>query len=94
MRPVKYELKTLGKTNNGVSDKEWQDHTRKCLIKIGNRINVCVEFYKDPIQNKNWKTNFWRFVAKFTDLDAKRLYKLYKRALADTSSDAAPSKVL
>lgn len=80
MRPVKKALKALDRPDQTLSESEQVAHTRQCLVQIGNQINTCLSEYKDPEQVKEWRSNLWYFVSKFTEFDAKKLYKLYKHA--------------
>lgn len=80
MRPVKKALKALDRPDQSLSESEQVAHTRNCLVQIGNQINTCLSEYKDQEQIKVWRSNLWYFVSKFTEFDAKKLYKLYKHA--------------
>lgn len=80
MRPVKKALKALDRPDQSLSESEQVAHTRQCLVQIGNQINTCLAEYKDPEKIKEWRSNLWYFVSKFTEFDAKKLYKLYKHA--------------
>ncbi|KAJ3596439.1 hypothetical protein NHX12_002846 [Muraenolepis orangiensis] len=81
MRPVKKALKQLDKPDEGLSDQEQLQHTRTCLLKIGDRITECLKAYNDPEHAKTWRRNLWIFVSKFTEFGARKLHKLYKMAL-------------
>lgn len=81
MRPVKRALKALDRPDESLSPQEQVTHTRHCLLQIGNQINTCLAEYRDPEQIKEWRSNLWYFVSKFTEFDAKKLYKLYKHAM-------------
>ncbi|XP_062277598.1 chromodomain-helicase-DNA-binding protein 2 isoform X2 [Scomber scombrus] len=80
MRPVKKALKQLDKPDEGLSDQEQLQHTRTCLLKIGDRITECLKAYSDPEHVKTWRRNLWIFVSKFTEFGARKLHKLYKMA--------------
>lgn len=80
MRPVKKALKALDNPDQSLSESEQVNHTRLCLLQIGEQINACLSEYSDPEKVKEWRSNLWYFVSKFTEFDAKKLYKLYKRA--------------
>ncbi|XP_068169740.1 chromodomain-helicase-DNA-binding protein 2 isoform X2 [Antennarius striatus] len=80
MRPVKRALKQLDKPDEGLSDQEQLQHTRTCLLKIGDRITECLKGYNDPEHVKIWRRNLWIFVSKFTEFGARKLHKLYKMA--------------
>lgn len=55
MRPVKKALKQLDKPDEGLSDQEQLQHTRTCLLKIGDRITECLKAYGDPEEVKLWR---------------------------------------
>ncbi|XP_053355695.1 chromodomain-helicase-DNA-binding protein 2 [Clarias gariepinus] len=80
MRPVKKALKQLDKPDEGLSVQEQLQHTRACLLKIGDRITECLKAYSDPEHVKTWRRNLWIFVSKFTEFGAKKLHRLYKMA--------------
>lgn len=88
MRPVKKALKALDRPDQSLSEAEQVAHTRHCLVQIGNQINTCLAEYKDPEQIKEWRSNLWYFVSKFTEFDAKKLYKLYKHATRKGGGDS------
>ncbi|XP_046403987.1 chromodomain-helicase-DNA-binding protein 1 isoform X3 [Ischnura elegans] len=81
MRPVKKALKALDNPDQTLTEAEQVNHTRQCLLQIGDQINRCLSIYKDPDKAKEWRSNLWYFVSKFTEFDAKKLYKLYKHAV-------------
>ncbi|XP_050088665.1 chromodomain-helicase-DNA-binding protein 1 isoform X2 [Anopheles aquasalis] len=81
MRPVKKALKTLDNPDETLSQEEQLRQTRDCLLSIGNQINLCLGEYRDPEKAKEWRSNLWYFVSKFTEFDARKLFKLYKHAL-------------
>ena len=56
MRPVKKALKLLDNPDPGLSEKDQLAHTRRCLMKIGNRITECLDQMTDPDAAKDWKT--------------------------------------
>lgn len=93
MRPVKKALKALDRPDQSLSPSEQLTNTRQYLVQIGNQINICLAEYKDPELIKEWRSNLWYFVSKFTEFDAKKLYKLYKHATkkGDTSSNQVSS---
>ncbi|XP_017464823.1 PREDICTED: chromodomain-helicase-DNA-binding protein 1 [Rhagoletis zephyria] len=80
MRPVKKALIALDRPDTSLSNQEQVRHTRECLLSIGRQIDVCLEAYKEP-EKKEWRSNLWYFVSKFTEFDAKKLFKLYKHTL-------------
>ncbi|XP_066973477.1 chromodomain-helicase-DNA-binding protein 1 isoform X4 [Macrobrachium rosenbergii] len=79
MRPMKKALKTLDNPNESLTQEEQIQHTRRCLIQIGDHIERCLESMKDPDTVREWKSLLWQFVSKFTEYDAKKLHKLYKK---------------
>ncbi|XP_015190344.1 PREDICTED: chromodomain-helicase-DNA-binding protein 1 isoform X4 [Polistes dominula] len=87
MRPVKKALKALDKPDESLSAEDQVTHTRQCLVQIGNQINTCLAEYREPVQIKEWRSNLWYFVSKFTEFDAKKLYKLYKHATRKSNGD-------
>ncbi|CAH1797458.1 unnamed protein product [Owenia fusiformis] len=87
MRPVKKALKQLDNPEAGLSERDQLDHTRKCLLKIGDRINECLTKAKDPEKIKEWRSFLWVFVSKFTEHDARKLHKLYKHAVKKRDSE-------
>ena len=42
--------------DHGLSEKDQLAHTRKCLVKIGNRISECLAKISDPEALKEWRT--------------------------------------
>uniref|UniRef100_A0A670JC22 Chromodomain helicase DNA binding protein 2 n=1 Tax=Podarcis muralis TaxID=64176 RepID=A0A670JC22_PODMU len=87
MRPVKKALKQLDKPDKGLTVQEQLEHTRSCLLKIGDRISECLKAYSDQELIKLWRRNLWIFVSKFTEFDARKLHKLYKMAHKKRSQD-------
>lgn len=84
MRPVKRALKQLDTPDSSMNDDEQVNHTRHCLLRIGEHINECCAEYADPERAKQWRSHLWAFVAKFTELDAKALFRLYRHAQKKT----------
>lgn len=84
MRPVKKALKALDNPDQSLSTEDQLNHTRACLISIGKQIEMCLAEYKDPEKIKEWQSNLWYFVSKFTEFDAKKLFRLYKHAVKKT----------
>ncbi len=56
MRPVKKALKQLDNPEPDLSEKEQLDHTRRCLLKIGDHVSVCLSKLKDLEAIKSWRT--------------------------------------
>uniref|UniRef100_A0A674E7P8 Chromodomain helicase DNA binding protein 2 n=1 Tax=Salmo trutta TaxID=8032 RepID=A0A674E7P8_SALTR len=94
MRPVKKALKQLDKPDEGLSVQEQLQHTRTCLLKIGDRITECLKAYSDPEHVKTWRRNLWIFVSKFTEFGARKLHKLYKMAQKKRSQEEDVNKTL
>uniref|UniRef100_A0AAY4D113 DNA helicase n=1 Tax=Denticeps clupeoides TaxID=299321 RepID=A0AAY4D113_9TELE len=92
MRPVKAALKQLDRPEKGLSEREQLEHTRQCLIKIGDHITECLKEYTNPEQIKQWRKNLWIFVSKFTEFDARKLHKLYKHAIKKRQENAQSSR--
>lgn len=55
MRPVKAALKQLDRPEKGLSEREQLEHTRQCLIKIGDHITECLQEYSNPDLIKQWR---------------------------------------
>lgn len=91
MRPVKKALKALDNPDQSLSNADQVIHTRNCLISIGKQIELCLAEYKEPEKIKEWQSNLWHFVSKFTEFDAKKLFKLYKHAIK-RNDDVSESK--
>lgn len=81
MRPVKKALRALDNPDQTLSETEQVSRTRACLTQIGNQIDICLSEYPDPEKKVEWRSNLWYFVSKFTNFDAKQLYRLYKYGL-------------
>uniref|UniRef100_A0A8C4EQM4 Chromodomain helicase DNA binding protein 2 n=1 Tax=Dicentrarchus labrax TaxID=13489 RepID=A0A8C4EQM4_DICLA len=88
---LKKALKQLDKPDEGLSDQEQLQHTRTCLLKIGDRITECLKAYSDPEHVKIWRRNLWIFVSKFTEFGARKLHKLYKMAQKKRSHEEEAS---
>lgn len=93
MRPVKKALKALDNPDQSLSNADQVSHTRACLVSIGRQIEVCLADYKEQEKIKEWRSNLWHFVSKFTEFDAKKLFKLYRHAIkkADDEGDGRSS---
>ncbi|XP_026286937.1 chromodomain-helicase-DNA-binding protein 1 isoform X2 [Frankliniella occidentalis] len=77
MRPVKKSLMALDNPDTTLSEHEQLKKTRQCLMLIGDNINKCLNELKDPEKVKAWRNYLWYFVSKFTEFDAKKLFKFY-----------------
>lgn len=91
MRPVKKALKALDRPDSSLTNQEQVKHTRDCLLSIGKQIDVCLEAYKEP-EKREWRSNLWYFVSKFTEFDAKKLFKLYKSTLKTIDENSTATK--
>ncbi|XP_013134989.1 PREDICTED: chromodomain-helicase-DNA-binding protein 1 isoform X3 [Papilio polytes] len=81
MRPVKKALRALDNPDQTLTESEQVSRTRSCLAQIGSQIDICLDEYPDPEKKVEWRSNLWYFVSKFTNFDAKQLYRLYKYGL-------------
>lgn len=88
MRPVKKALRALDNPDQTLSEADQVARTRACLTQIGNQIDICVDAYPDPEKKVEWRSNLWYFVSKFTNFDAKQLYRLYKYGLKKNESSS------
>lgn len=52
---MKAALKQLDRPEKGLSEREQLEHTRQCLIKIGDHITECLREYTNPEQIKQWR---------------------------------------
>jgi len=86
MRPVKRALKNIDVKETGISDEHEMDKIKRHLLEIGDRINECVSRYSDPELIKEWRTNLWIFVSKFTTWTPDRLKNVFKK-LAKSRDD-------
>lgn len=55
MRPVKKALKALDNPDQSLSEAEQVQHTRDCLLQIGEQINTCLSIYTDQEKIKEWR---------------------------------------
>uniref|UniRef100_A0A1I8PFM6 Chromodomain-helicase-DNA-binding protein 1 n=1 Tax=Stomoxys calcitrans TaxID=35570 RepID=A0A1I8PFM6_STOCA len=88
MRPVKKALKALDRPDTSLSSQEQIKNTRESLMAIGKQIDVCLEAYSKDSEKKEWRSNLWYFVSKFTEFDAKKLFKMYKQMLKTSEGEA------
>ena len=86
MRPVKHALKNIDVKETGINDEHEMDKIKRHLLEIGDRINECLSRYSDPDLIKDWRTNLWIFVSKFTTWTPDRLKNVFKK-LAKTRDD-------
>merc|ERR1712110_340337 len=86
MRAVKKHLKALDKPDPNQTPDEQVTNTRKCLVKIGKHIDsLIVEMSEE--QGRDWKGSLWLFVSNFTEFDARKLFKLYRQARANSQKE-------
>lgn len=52
---MKAALKQLDRPEKGLSEREQLEHTRQCLIKIGDHITECLREYTNPELIKQWR---------------------------------------
>ncbi|KAI5745904.1 hypothetical protein M8J76_015368 [Diaphorina citri] len=93
MRPVKKALRALDSPDISLNAEDQLTHTLQCLLQIGEQINKTLALYKDPAKMNEWRSNLWYFVSKFTEYDAKKLYKLYKHAIKRGAKDKAATEL-
>lgn len=62
MRPVKKALKALDNPDQSLPEQEQVNHTRLCLLKIGEQINICLKQYTEPEKIKEWRRYFLTFL--------------------------------
>lgn len=55
MRPVKKALKALDNPDQSLSEVEQVNHTRLCLLQIGEQINTCLAGITEPEKIKEWR---------------------------------------
>ncbi|XP_029467488.1 uncharacterized protein C17orf64 homolog [Rhinatrema bivittatum] len=77
LRPLKKSLRNLDLPEELPKEKKLK-YTKKSLIRLGDHINAFLQNYCKPGEVKHWKKMMWRFVSLFSELDGKRLNKLYK----------------
>ncbi|KAL4122505.1 hypothetical protein QTP88_014827 [Uroleucon formosanum] len=93
MRPVKKVLKALDDPEEKKNELRYVNHMQECLIEIGSHIGKCLEEFKDPDKIREWRSNLWFFVSKFTEFDSKKLLKIYRRGLHTTEKHEKDNKV-
>nr|XP_033778366.1 uncharacterized protein C17orf64 homolog [Geotrypetes seraphini] len=77
LRPLKKSLRKLDLPEELPKEKKLK-YTKKSLIRLGDHINAFLQNYCKPGEVKHWRKMMWRFVSLFSELDGKRLHKLYK----------------
>ncbi|XP_035226982.1 chromodomain-helicase-DNA-binding protein 1-like isoform X2 [Stegodyphus dumicola] len=84
MRPVKKYLMRLDKSKlEEFNADEREKRFAQYLLKIGRKISEILKGYKDPEKVKAWRSYLWIFVSKFTEQNAKQLYKIYRQSIKD-----------
>lgn len=84
LRPVKKALKQLDRPPPAPTGNEEQvknDHVRRCLLQIGDRVIECLREFDDPERIRTLRQSLWIFVSKFTEFNAEKLHKMYKVAV-------------
>ena len=84
LRPVKKALKQLDRppaTSDGNQEQVKNDHVRRCLLQIGDRVAECLQEFGERERIKDLKRNLWIFVSKFTEFNPEKLQKFYKIAV-------------
>uniref|UniRef100_A0A8C6D4J0 CHD1 helical C-terminal domain containing 1 n=1 Tax=Moschus moschiferus TaxID=68415 RepID=A0A8C6D4J0_MOSMO len=77
LRPLKKFLRKLHLPKN-LPQKKKLKHMKQSLVVLGDHINTFLQHYCRTWEIKHWKKMLWRFVALFSELEAKQLRKLYK----------------
>lgn len=81
LRPEKKSLQSLQTPDESAPQQEQVDTTKKCLLKIGDHIEKCLDDYKNQqTELDSWRSYLWSFVARFTELTPSKLYRLYRTA--------------
>ncbi|KAI1296747.1 Chromodomain-helicase-DNA-binding protein 2 [Halotydeus destructor] len=80
LRPVKKVLKQLDKCSE-LKGAEKKDLVKECLVSIGKRIQKCLDDATDEKDAKKFRNQLWTFVAKFTEYEPKKCYKMFKSAM-------------
>jgi len=81
MRAERKSLQSLQTPDETLTEKEQVQNTKRCLLKIGDHIEKCLDDYNNnPEDLDTWRNNLWSFVAKFTEFGAAKLHKLYRTA--------------
>ncbi|PKK22534.1 hypothetical protein A306_00008066 [Columba livia] len=76
-RPFKKSLRKLHLPQHLPREKKLK-YLKGSLAIIGDRIDLFLQRYCRASEVKHWQKMFWRFVSLFSEMDAKRLQKLYK----------------
>ncbi|KAK2537356.1 hypothetical protein Q9233_002660 [Columba guinea] len=76
-RPFKKSLRKLHLPQHLPREKKLK-YLKGSLAIIGGRIDLFLQRYCRASEVKHWQKMFWRFVSLFSEMDAKRLQKLYK----------------
>ncbi|XP_065708916.1 CHD1 helical C-terminal domain containing protein 1 [Patagioenas fasciata] len=76
-RPFKKSLQKLHLPQHLPREKKMK-YLKGSLAVIGGRIDLFLQRYCRASEVKHWQKVFWRFVSLFSEMDAKRLQKLYK----------------
>ncbi|XP_042329946.1 chromodomain-helicase-DNA-binding protein 2-like [Sceloporus undulatus] len=90
MRPVKKALHEFEKPGKELSVPEQMEHTH--LLKIGDHIRKCLNFFSEEEDRALWRWNLWVFVSKFTESHARKLHRDYKMACRKRAKDEEDKK--
>lgn len=55
MRPVKKSLKALDNPDQSLTESEQVQHTRQCLLHIGEHIDKCLDAMTDAERVREWR---------------------------------------
>ena len=55
MRPVKKSLKALDNPDQSLTESEQVQHTRQCLVHIGEHIDKCLDAMTDAERVREWR---------------------------------------
>ncbi|XP_012300826.2 CHD1 helical C-terminal domain containing protein 1 [Aotus nancymaae] len=77
LRPQKKFLRKLHLPGD-LPQKKKLKYMKQSLVVLGDRINNFLQRYCQAWEIKYWRKMFWRFVALFSELEAKQLCRLYK----------------
>nr|XP_009671294.1 PREDICTED: uncharacterized protein C17orf64 homolog [Struthio camelus australis] len=79
LRPFKKSLRKLHLPQHLAGEKKLK-YTKESLTLLGDHINMFLQQHCKPSEVKHWKKMLWRYVSLFSEMDARRLHRLYKYA--------------
>ncbi|XP_006899535.1 PREDICTED: uncharacterized protein C17orf64 homolog [Elephantulus edwardii] len=88
LRPRKKFLRKLHLPKDLPGGKKLK-YMKQSLMVLGDHINTFLQHYCQAWEIKHWKKMLWRFVALFSELDAKQLRRLYKYTKNDRPAKLA-----